>query len=73
MRTAKYIFELEKIFFIFIYIFMYTVLFCTINVVAQIDISTISIISIVTQILRNIIVTQILKRPARLGTSFLAI
>ena len=52
MRTAKDIFEFEKIVFNFIYIFMYTVSFCTISVVAQIGIGAISIISIVTQILR---------------------
>ena len=58
MRTAKYLFEFEKIFFNFIYIFMYTVSFCTISVVAQIGIGTISIISIVTLILRPTFLRQ---------------
>ena len=52
MRTAKYLFEFEKIFFNFIYIFMYTVSSCTIRVVAQIGIGATSIIIIITQILR---------------------
>ena len=49
MRTAKYLFEFEKTFFDFIYIFMYTVSFCTISVIAQIGVDTISIVSIVTK------------------------
>ena len=48
MRGAKYLFEFEKLFFNFIYIFMYTVSFCTITVVAQIGIGIIGIISMVT-------------------------
>ena len=67
MKAAKYIFEFEKIFFNFIYIFMYTVSFCTISVVAQIGIGTISIISIVTQISRPTFWRQdFLKISARL-------
>ena len=60
MRTAKYLFKFEKIFFNFIYIVMYTVLFCTISVgvVAQIGTGTISIISIVTQISRPTLLRQ---------------
>ena len=53
MRTAKYLFEFEKI-----YIFMYTVSFCTISVVAQIGIGTISIVNIVTQIPRPTFLRQ---------------
>ena len=53
MRTAKYLLEYEKIVFNFIYIFMYTVSFYTIRVVAQIGIGAISVISIVTQILKS--------------------
>ena len=52
MRTAKYLFEFEKIVLNFRYIFMYRVSFCTISVVAQIGTGAISITSIVTQILR---------------------
>ena len=71
MRTSKYLFEFEKIFFNFIYIFMYTVSFCTISVIAQIGIGTISNISIVTQILRPTFLRQgFEKRAARLGSSF---
>ena len=57
-RTAKYLFEFEKVFFNLTYIFMYTVSFCNIYVVAQIDEGTISIISIVTQILRPILLMR---------------
>ena len=52
------IFEFEKIFFNFIDIFMYIVSFFTISVVAQIVTGTISIISIVIQILRPTILRQ---------------
>ena len=58
MRTAKYLFKFEKINFNFIYVFMYTVSFYTISAVAQIGIGTISIISIVTQILRPTFLRQ---------------
>ena len=52
MRTAKYLFEYEKIFYNSIYIIMYAVSFCTIRVVAQLGIGAINIINMVTQILR---------------------
>ena len=38
MTRAKYLFEFEKIFFNFMYIFIYIVSFCNISVVAQIGI-----------------------------------
>ena len=43
---------------IYIYIFMYTVSFCTISVVAEICIGTVSIFSIVIQILRPKLLQQ---------------
>ena len=57
-RTAEHLFEFEEIFFNFIYIFMYTISFRTISVVAQTTTRTISIISIVTQILRSTFLRQ---------------
>ena len=67
MRTAKYLFEFEKRFFNFIDIFMYIVSFFTISVVTQISIGTISIISIVTKILRQTFLRQSFKKSCQAG------
>ena len=59
--TYIYIYIFNSIYiyiYIYIYLFMYTVSFCTISVVAEICIGTISIFSIVIQILRPKLLQQ---------------
>ena len=73
MRTAKYLFEFERIIFDFIHIFIYTVSFCTMysnpnrcryHQYYQYSYPNIE---------ANIFEIRFLKRAARLGSPFLAI